>query len=170
MRKTLQVEIDGYKYEISKLRTREQYKIFTKLIKLVSPALKSVGAGKSLLNVDTSEFKDALNIGAMIEALTERFDEDESYDMMTTLLSKVVHYDSTVYDEEEGGEKIIKGVGSLITDSVNKIDVHFDDDMFRMLKLTGKCIQHNYGGFIKKLGNSMKEDKEIQAPVQANQE
>lgn len=152
------VIIDDYKYEIYKMGVRQQWKVFTKLTKMIAPAFKSIGSEKNILDVDTKELGKAFNLGEMISALTERFDEDEAYDLILKLIEPVF----SVKNENSNNELAVKGNGQL---GENVVNIHFSDEdgMFRMLKLVAECIKVNFGGkLLKKFMDSKDNESEPQ--------
>lgn len=155
------IVIDGFKYEITKMKLRTQWKVFASLSKMLAPALKGIGAGQNPLDVDTDDLKKAFDVANMIAALTERFDEDHAYSLIEKMFACVY---SVSYTESEI-DAAKKGSGLLEAD---RIDVHFSDEdgLIRMLKLAGECIKFNFGGVVKKFKSSKVEENETETESQ----
>lgn len=153
MSKKHTVTIDGYKYEITKMKLRTQWKVFASLSKMLAPALKGVGSGQNPLDVDTDDIKKAFDVANMIAALTENFDDDHAFSLIEKMFSSTFSISNSDSEIEEAR----KGSGILEPD---KIEFHFSDEdgLIRMLKLTGECIKFNFGGVVKKFKGSKKEE------------
>lgn len=157
MSKKQNVTIDCFKYEITKMKLRTQWKVFASLSKMLAPALKGIGSGQSPLEVDTDDIKKAFDVANMIAALTENFDDDHAFSLMEKMFACVI----SVSNSDSEVETARKGSGVLESD---KIDIHFadEDGLIRMLKLAGECVKFNFGGVVKKFKNSKKEEIETE--------
>ena len=144
-REAERVSIDNFDYKIKPLSTSKSLKVLSRLSKIFGgPIGEALKNGDGLMDKDIS---DALPIiGTAVHALAERLDEDIVLNTVKDLLE---------------GVTIVNGDKERPVNNV--FEVHFEGNIFSLLKLVKSSLEVNYSDFFAgvtglkdKLGKAMK--------------
>ena len=127
MRKTEERDIDGENYEFHQLGAIKAHSLLLKVGKIIGPTFgemadSSENGIEGLLDAD-------VDLGSIIEGLFSRADDKVVLDVITTLLSQVIHH----------------GVGGLKNETI--IDEHFAGRLPHMYKVVLASAEVQYGDF-----------------------
>ena len=129
MREVVSVTIEGQTYKIKPLATTISLRIMSRLVKLVGgPIGEALKSGNGFMD---KELTDSLPIvGTVINAITERLDEEIVLNTIKELLSTVIIVNG---DKEKPLSAIF--------------EIHFEGRIFHLLKLVKEVLEVNYGDF-----------------------
>ncbi len=133
------IEIEGYKYTISKMNVRMQLSVMAFLTTLIAPLAQSEA------NLDKQ-----IDLSLMAKALTN-LEDDRVYNTILKLLAPVTF---------DGNEMLnIQGLGAL--NSGAHIELHFGDEdgLIRLFELVKETLSVNFGRVLGKLVNTVSDSK-----------